>query len=146
MRFIHYGASEFERDKFETIKNIPYFCKPSGGLWASPVDSEWGWHDWASSEGFNTDRLNEYFEFEIAGDVAVIDSWQDARKLLLWSFEDVGCHGACLKSIDFECNCYDAILLTVQGERETRFHDRYSLYGWDCESVLVLNPEVIVPL
>lgn len=36
----------------------------------------------------------------------------------------------------------DAVYLTQQGERETRFNDP-SLYGWDCECVLVMNSEAI---
>ena len=39
----------------------------------------------------------------------------------------------------------DAIWLTAHGESATRFSRPYSLYGWDCESVLIMNPSGIVP-
>lgn len=39
----------------------------------------------------------------------------------------------------------DAIWLTPKGERETRFSHPKNLYGWDCESVLIMNPNGISP-
>ena len=48
-------------------------------------------------------------------------------------------------NIDFEkmSKKFDAIYLTEQGEYKTRFIDRYSLYGWDCESILIMNKNII---
>lgn len=50
-------------------------------------------------------------------------------------------------TIDFEKivvgNVYDAIKLTDKGQVETRF-SRNNLYGWDCESMVILNPDIIV--
>jgi hypothetical protein len=37
----------------------------------------------------------------------------------------------------------DAIHLTERGEHETRLSQPYSLYGWDCECVLIMNPKGI---
>jgi hypothetical protein len=45
MTYIHYGASKFDLDKFVPVKNADFgWTKPDcGGLWGSPVDSEYGW-------------------------------------------------------------------------------------------------------
>jgi len=42
--------------------------------------------------------------------------------------------------LDFEqlSKTYDAVWLTYNGERKTRYSNP-DLYGWDCESVLILN-------
>ena len=37
---------------------------------------------------------------------------------------------------------YDAIYLTDKGQMETRF-TMPDLYGWDCECVLVMNPDCV---
>ena len=36
----------------------------------------------------------------------------------------------------------DAIFLTEEGEHATRFSEP-GLYGWDCESILVMNPHCV---
>ena len=40
MRYIHYGCTSFDKLKFQEIK---------GGLWASPIDAEYGWKDWCEA-------------------------------------------------------------------------------------------------
>ena len=37
----------------------------------------------------------------------------------------------------------DAIYLTERGQRETSYSVPANLYGYDCESVLVMNPDCI---
>ena len=38
--YIHYGSKQFDISKFEPIRN--WWNKPHGGLWASPVNAEYG--------------------------------------------------------------------------------------------------------
>ena len=47
-------------------------------------------------------------------------------------------------SINFEkmAQKYDAIFLTEKGEAETR-HSKPTLYGWDCESIIIMNKDII---
>ena len=51
MKLVHYTDNE----KFEvhpvTIKN-EMWIKPLGGLWCSPIGSEWGWKDWCKENNF----------------------------------------------------------------------------------------------
>lgn len=82
--------------------------------------------------------LSDSFTFRFQGNVFVIDSLKDAKEMpwydphglsfIQWpdfeAMQEVGIH---------------AIHITLQGERETRFSTP-SLYGWDCESVLIMNP------
>ena len=46
MKYIHYGSKEFDINRFEKIKNIELFFKPSGGLWGSRVDIDTVWKNW----------------------------------------------------------------------------------------------------
>jgi hypothetical protein len=137
MDLITYGlGKELKLEKIEPIKNE--FVKPKGGLWASPINSSFGWREWCESEGFRLRSFDTSFQFSISGNILVIDSEDDLKffnwdrpyshvDMLIPDFEDLVFTG------------YDAVHLTVKGEYETRFSVPYSLYGWDCESVLIMN-------
>jgi hypothetical protein len=106
-------------------------------LWASPVDAEYGWREWCKAEDFGD--LSHSFTFEFEGNVFVIDDVHDAASMPWIEMIE----GTNLKCPDFEAMAnlgYDAIYLTAKGQTETRFGPP-SLYGWDCESVLIMNPQ-----
>lgn len=74
MQYIHYGTTEFSKDKFKEIKNESFFTKPRGGLWASRVDSEYGWKNWTEDEHFRTEvyREDNYFKFKLKDEAKVL--------------------------------------------------------------------------
>ena len=131
LQLITYGKNQFDINKFEPIKND--FIKPFGGLWSSPINSNYGWFDWCKENDFGD--LSCSFRFDFIGNVFIIDNVNHLKKLSWISF----------MCPDFEKLIklkYDAIYLTEKGEKETRFSDP-SFYGWDCESVLIMNPSKI---
>jgi len=135
----HYGNTEYDAKLFMPISDIPFVNKPQGGLWTSPVNSLYGWSEWSKQENFNVSE--EYFDLEFDGKVLKIDSATD-MDLLPW----IECGNS--HFITFQALCalgfsYDAIHLTVKGEHETRITHPRSLYGWDCETVFVMNPDSI---
>lgn len=138
LELIHYGSNHYNDKLFKPIKNQNW-VKPSGGLWTSPIDSKWGWKDWCESENFHTNSLNKMFKLKFKPDskVIVIDSLEDLKSLptqsnQLYLFQ---------KYLDFEklSLVADAIWLTEKGQSETRLSYDINLYGWDCESVLIMN-------
>ena len=137
--FVHYGHEKFISSEWEKIKNG--WRKPLGGLWASPLHSKWGWYQWCKAEEWEMRPLSLKFKFKLKDEsnVYVIDSLLDLVKCQMTK-ESVS-DGF---SIDFEkvAQEYDAIFLTENGERETRY-SKPTLYGWDCESLLVLNKKAI---
>lgn len=142
-RFRHYGNEEWSEDKFQEPVNNDYWnIKPKGGLWASPVNSDWGWKDWCESEDFR--ECTTYFDFSLkpGSNIYVIDSYADLEK-----FKYISLNSSTINrcTIDFEAAKleYDAIFLTDLGERATRLTHPFTLYGWDCESLLVLRKESI---
>jgi hypothetical protein len=134
---IHYGSDKFIPEKVLPIEND--WVKPKGGLWTSPVDSKWGWKDWNESEQFVECDERNSFTLCLKPDINifVIDSLEDLKNspLIDWHFSK--------KILDFEliAQSYDAIWLTENGLNETHLSFPISLYGWDCETVLVLNSE-----
>lgn len=134
LQLIHYGSDKYEKDRFNTIKNHTFGHKPAGGLWTSPIDSKYGWKDWCKNEDFGD--LSKSFKLDFKGDLLVIDSIADLNSL---PWISVGSFSRILFQ-NLDC---DAIYLTEKGEFETRHNQPRSLYGWDCESVLIMNPDSI---
>lgn len=147
MTYIHYGHTEFREKDFRSIKNEPHWNKPRGtGLWASPTESQYGWKDWCEAEKFGVCSVENAFAFQLSENakVYVIDSVDDLvnvphkityppEYLLRTQFIDFE-----KMSID-----YDAIYLTWNGQCETRLSRPMDLYGWDCECILIMNPDVM---
>lgn len=44
LSIVHYGHKEYYPSKVKPIKNENW-VKPLGGLWCSPINSNWGWKD-----------------------------------------------------------------------------------------------------
>jgi hypothetical protein len=140
-QLIHFGSPAYLPQTVKPIVNDNW-SKPKGGLWTSPVDSLWGWKDWCEFEQFREcDEDNSFkLQFKLDANILVIDCLQDLKKLPMQTV--VVTHEYQKKYPDFEllAKQYDAIWLTEVGEQETRMSYPANLYGWDCESVLILNP------
>ncbi len=140
-------GSCFDRSKFNGVVNR-CMVKPSGGLWSSPVNSTYGWIDWCRAEDWSKSGDFERsasisFTFELTGAVLTINDTQDLALLPDQDTPDTWCG---LYLPDFEAIAQagvDAVYLTARGQELTRLSHPRNLYGWDCESVLVLNPETI---
>ena len=143
--FIHYGSTTFDTKKFKAIQNRPSFNKPFGGLWASPIDSENGWRQWNETECYAECIEESSFTFQLKPEARVytIKSRADVYamleryrgKSLIPGLANIG-----FPIFDFEemTKDYDAIVFFINGETYE------SLYGWDCDSILLFNPEAAV--
>jgi hypothetical protein len=140
MILIHYGAKKFDRDLFKPIQNE--WIKPKGGLWTSPVDSEFGWKDWCRDNEFAHCNEKNSFKIELFPDakIFVINTYKYLERAPLFTLSPSVPN---LRYLDFEKLCieYDAIYLTASGQWATRLTYPLNLNGWDCESVLIMNPD-----
>lgn len=141
MELIHYGYRRFVPELFKPIKNADWASpKPLGGLWTSPVDSKWGWVDWNRSEEFVECHKSNSFTLRLKDEakVLVIDKAEDLLDLPVLRY------GMSL-SLDFEAIAkeWDAIWLTNRGQIKTHRSYPIDLFGWDCETVLILNQKCI---
>lgn len=140
--YIHYGHDRFVPDQFRVPENRVYFTKPKGGLWASPIDAKYGWKDWCESEEFRECSDQNSFQFTLSDDSIVfnIHNVLDLNALPQQKHEK---HLA--YDIDFEAmiqSGFDAIELHLSEDPELY----WELYGWDCDSILILNKDVIMPI
>ena len=115
--------------------------KPLGGLWCSPAVTEWGWKEWCKEAAFYCAK--HAVQIEISTDnFYVIDCFDDLDKLPVAESE-MPLPIECLNFEKIKESGIDAIHLTIKGEQETRHTHPKWLYGWDCESVLILNERCI---
>ena len=139
---ITYGCgNRFDSTKFHLIENQG-FIKPKGGLWSSPVRSSFGWKEYCENVNYNLKSLLEFFAFSIEGSVFVVDTYADMMAL---PWEDYS-STVPIKLPNYEKmvqSGIDAIFLTVEGNFMTRIKFP-SLFGWDCECVLILNPDCVI--
>ena len=131
----HYGSSVFDIHKFMPVTNrheITFMNKPYGGLWASPVDSDNDWYNWCLNEDFNIESLDEYFDFTLKSNSKIL-SINDYIEPIHDSYIKV--------RVNFESFVkagYDALYVSYNYETAQVF------YGWDVDTLLVLNPDCIV--
>ena len=146
MKVVHYATDKNFKLKpieiGEFIKNnLP--VKPRGGLWASPIHTKFGWKEWCNSEDFGDVSAKYPVVLDIdMSRIMVIKKASDLDKLPWCKLEGLDL----LEFIDFGKlikDGVDGIYLTEKGQWETRFTFPRGLYGWDCESVLVLNERCI---
>ena len=139
------------------IHNRENFNKPQGGLWSSTYHSSGlfnsDWIQWCA-EICQADWIghdNILLEIKKTARIFTIHSFQDLKNL--YSLYPVDIYGSTYQRdyticyLDFENirKDYDIIWMTDEGQHMTRYTEhfgdnkRLDLYGWDCESSLILN-------
>ena len=146
--FIHYGHKSFDISKFQPIRNdrdALYVNKPRGGLWASPLNSASGWRQWCNAEEYMKYSDDDCFRFKLIASarVAKIENLKDYEKLPVMSFDNPFFTHSSFFALNFEeiAKHYDAIFY----KRCDELHYRSPMRTWDCDSLLVLNPDVVMP-
>lgn len=137
-KYIHYGSTKFEPERFQEVKNEDYRPKPSGGFWGSPVDAGFGWKDWCNRENYEECTEENSFGFTIRDGANVLHVRSVAD---LYGLPVIRENGGMI-FLDFEKmreRGVDAIELHLSGNPVLY----WVLYTWDCDSILIMNPDVI---
>ena len=138
--YIHYGAKEFQREKFNPVKNLnspSHLHKPYMGFWASATNAPFGWRDWNEQEEYRECDERNAFLFTLKEDARclVIDSYDTAERIekefprmlegkMGIDFEELSMH-------------YDVI-----DYRHSKCGGAWDI--WDCDSIVVMNPDVVI--
>lgn len=137
-KYIHYGSKVFDKSKFVNISN--WFIKPKGGLWGSRIDSKYGWKEWNDESEFTTCLKENSFEFSLSPGANVVELFtlEDLQKIPI---RRKGAFADDIWLIDFE-ECVERGIDAIElMDIEKGLY--YPLYGWDCECILILNPEIV---
>lgn len=151
--FIAYGTDAYDGNKFKPYDDDKTRAwnvnKPYGGLWASPLDSKYGWGKWCDSENFHVESLNHHFLFKLKPNANIytiktkediikisniLDNWGMEKKMNFKQLIDQG---------------YDGIFVTEEAISAFRFYVEKgigNLYTWDVPSICVFNSNVIDPI
>lgn len=139
-----YMTGVFDPSKISKIQNEGWI-KPEGGCWASPVDADYSWEWWASSEmphwleqdivDFKLKESAKIYELHSIADFLAMP--MEDEKNLIPDFEALEAMG------------YDGLELFLSDEpnwdvcldkRDTLY---VALYGWDCDSIIIFNGDAI---
>ena len=115
MKFIHYGNDSFKKELFKNVQNsiFPDRKPKVGGLWASPLNSEFGWKQWCNEQKFRDCEINNSFVFELkeGSNILIIDKKEDTKNMcpILEYYEDIKHYD--ILGYDFEklSTKYDAV-------------------------------------
>lgn len=156
--YVHYGchSEDFALDKFQEIRNIPFSTKPSGGFWASPTridrSRSFDWRSFCSRDRYcprGNFNVNFYFCLDINARVFRIENMDDYKVLPKICGEDSITERK-IEFIDFE-ECMrqgiDAIeyaFSSVHKNESIRDEMDRKMLGWDCDSILIMNPKIIL--
>lgn len=131
------------RERLEPVLNdesTPITNKPTGGLWTSPIDAEYGWDQWCLDN--EAHWLGRCWKLRIVGEpkLAFVDSRAAMNRLALQYPFERPFGGFTHRGINFEqlADDFDGLWLTTQGHFATRLldPDEPNTYAWDCETVL----------
>jgi hypothetical protein len=133
-----YHDTQYDPNMIEPITQ-EYCNKPKGGLWTSPVISEWNWEQWCECEEphWIIKKYTYYFTIDTTN-ILIIDSWESADKL-----PRVG-EGSYREAIDYEKIAKKYKGIWVKPFDGWRFRNRpFDFYVWDVDTVLIFDPSCI---
>ena len=142
--YIHYGNTVFNPKLIHGPHNNNW-NKPKYALWASPENAGYSWSEWCKENDYGSCREDNRFRFRLKNNANVfyIDSLDKARSLpevsvpnpYLAKYTGIGFY-------DFDklkADGYDAVEVSLSDCWQ--LYDE--MYGWDCDSIAVLNPDVV---
>lgn len=160
--YIHYGFTTFDKSLFCLIRNQLWRPKPEygTGLWASRVGDEFGWKAFCDDGGFIKCDEDNAFRFKLAPEARVLylshsDQLADLPRIQSLS-EQLADHSGIPSLFDLagvpnafpDWVLLDYEKLAADGVDAIEVTDYYALKNtlalWDCNSICVMNPDVVV--
>ena len=156
--YIHYGSKKYDPLKFIPVQNQMFDFKPSGGLWASPINAPFGWKEWNGGSNYRVCSEGESFKFTLTktANVYHINSSRDLAELpkdahsscLFEIMPSIMAHHTCLDFEKILQNGVDALQLNISNDDAEVWEERLTtkLQCWDCDTIFVMNKDIIITL
>ena len=143
--YISYLGEEFDTKYIATQLNLNFqssINKPLYGLWASPVNAKYGWKEFCINNLIGLDPVHFRFTLKYYAKIFYIDNLEDVEKLPFYGNGDI--------FIDFDKlreDGYDGMELTNPRIGHYFISKKEECFNsWDCESIVIWNPDIIVPI
>lgn len=142
-RYIHFG-DDFDRNKFETIRNQVGMPKPYGGFWASRYSRDGlQWRDFIKEKRGIELKMGNSFKFPLKKGANIIEITCSKDLKALPKAPTDKCTQLKWVCLDFEKMLADGVdAIEVRGiANDKKLY--FDLYSWDCDSILIMNPDII---
>lgn len=139
--FVHFGSSRLDRNKFKDISEETYCrgLKPRGGLWGSNESVEsYGWRKWCRDNEYECDT-SSYFRFRLKDSARFLVVTGDELLEQNHLYEMGYPPSRTYKDWTSIRERYDAVYIAAGSVQSLYF----KYYGWDCDSILVLNFDAV---
>lgn len=134
--FVHYGQEFFDIGRWRSVTNNIGWNKPKGGLWCTPETSPNDWASWCREENWHVGHLEKSFKVFIkpTAEILIIDNIKTLEIVQRQNYME----GINRILPDFEIlkKYYDGIFFDLSSDQRLYME----LYGWDCDSLLIMNP------
>ncbi len=148
-----YGDKEFNKDLIRTHLKPNYANKPTEAFWGSPENAEYGWKEWCKSENYGDYNFDHPIRWKLKDgskiytinlkSVTTINGISKLSRYIIIPNE--------LKSMIYlnyrqmrNDNIAAVELLDARVGHLFRNRIEISFNGWDCESIVVLDPSKII--
>lgn len=147
-----YRDKEFNKDLIRTCLKTNYINKPEEAFWGSPENAEYSWKDWCKSEDYGDYNFDHPIRWKL----------KDGSKIYTISLKSVTTINGINKISRYLTN-YCGSATPVLNYRQMRKDNiaavelldarvghlfinklEVSFNGWDCNSIVVLDPSKIV--
>ena len=134
--YIHYGTDNFN----------PYYMsferwdKP-GGLWASPINSDWGWKSFCKSADFRTENLKVFFKFRLQTNAKILKI-KRYEEVIPYIIEN---DNRLELNLDKIKNEFDAMEVMMSNDWNN-LHNSEIFWSWDVDSLVVWNLNKVMPI
>lgn len=140
----YFGCTKISLNPFDIIN------KPRYGFWASPVDAEFGWKDFCEQERMEYALGDIKFTFKLSENAKIfnVKDLDDIKRLPFISLDEfVNSNSVFVDYDKLREDGYDGVEL-FDPSIGHRFIDKYELSfnSWDCESIVIWNPDIIIPI
>ena len=152
----HYGSNVFKPECVLEVTRSRNM-KPVGGFWASPIDSERSWYEWCKQEYFNLNSLELHFDFQLkpSAKILLIENEQDVRNMIakypgkqMDTQESFVYAPFRTPEENYLKHCPDFVAISKDYDgveiNITKCPSLYHwMYGWDVDSIVIWNPDVV---
>ncbi len=160
--YVTYGfGNVFDPNKLNT--NLREFIgKPLKAWWGSPIDADFGWKEWCENEEFLIDNRYKSLEEYFSDNNKIFWTLKDNAKVLM--INNINDLNTCIESqfiyydsCDYFRHRWDFYQILRKGYSAIQLNDaaighcfrstvESIMNGWDCESIVVLDPSMIIQL